>query len=339
MSQLFAEYGKLALENPLNKPFQKLIFLVRDWFYPYEAPYGFIGGRQILQRSLAIKDNDDDETRELRLNISACFNEIDCFLMPYPGSAVATNPNFNGNYRQIDEDFLRLLQEFIPNVVGKQRLLTKKVNGVEIHASDFVHYLRSYMKILTGSKLPSPKTILSATADAQNLAAISDAKEVYTDLMEQNVRTKSDYKSYGELLTLHRQNNEKAVKIYEDIPKLHSSDKPAESYEHDLEETLKKNFNYYLIKNEKNRPDLSPQVEAMIDSITKEKSLSDNLNSENTRLIMGLIESLNKDAEKYRQQIQELTQAFKESQKKGWGVMEVVKVIIEVIPYVAPLFL
>lgn len=54
--KLFTDYGRLVLEeSPRVKPFQTLIFLVRDWSYPYEADYGFSGGKQILERLLQVK--------------------------------------------------------------------------------------------------------------------------------------------------------------------------------------------------------------------------------------------------------------------------------------------
>lgn len=52
--QLFTEYGKLALEDSGNKPFQKLVFVVRDWSYPYEANYGEQGGKELLAKRLKV---------------------------------------------------------------------------------------------------------------------------------------------------------------------------------------------------------------------------------------------------------------------------------------------
>ena len=46
--QLFTEYGRLALEDSGETPFQKLMFLVRDWSYPYENDFGLDGGKDIL---------------------------------------------------------------------------------------------------------------------------------------------------------------------------------------------------------------------------------------------------------------------------------------------------
>ena len=53
--QLFTEFGRLVCSENANgtaqsnqKPFQDLIFLVRDWAYPSEYPYGWKGGQDLL---------------------------------------------------------------------------------------------------------------------------------------------------------------------------------------------------------------------------------------------------------------------------------------------------
>jgi atlastin len=67
--QLFTEYGRLALSrDDSTKPFQvcvdaalmaclfvqSLLFLVRDWSFPYECEYGFVGGQRLLDRRLQV---------------------------------------------------------------------------------------------------------------------------------------------------------------------------------------------------------------------------------------------------------------------------------------------
>ena len=78
------------------KPFQNLQFLVRDWSYPYAAPFGSVGGQKILDEKLKVSENQDPEFKRLREDIGSCFSSISCFLMPYPGPDVATNPDFDG---------------------------------------------------------------------------------------------------------------------------------------------------------------------------------------------------------------------------------------------------
>lgn len=64
-------------------------FLVRDWSFPYEAEYGAVGGKKILDRRLTLSDKQHPELQSLRKHIA-------CFLMPHPGLKVATNPSFDG---------------------------------------------------------------------------------------------------------------------------------------------------------------------------------------------------------------------------------------------------
>ena len=52
--QLFMEYGRVAKDEIGGKPFQRLQFLVRDWSYPYDHPYGSVGGEQLLKKRLTV---------------------------------------------------------------------------------------------------------------------------------------------------------------------------------------------------------------------------------------------------------------------------------------------
>lgn len=86
--QFFAEYGRLAKEKTEARPFQKLLFLVRDWRWPKEKAYGFDGGKLLLNSHLEVKDSQATELKELRERILSTFKDIACFLMPYPGEKV-----------------------------------------------------------------------------------------------------------------------------------------------------------------------------------------------------------------------------------------------------------
>ncbi len=92
--QEFTEYGKIALETHGNddsvKPFQKLIFLVRDWYHTRDAPYGLEGGQKILNSHLTVSKNEKSpEIHRIRNDIRNGFTDLSCFLMPHPGKVVA----------------------------------------------------------------------------------------------------------------------------------------------------------------------------------------------------------------------------------------------------------
>ena len=53
--QFFTNFGMLALDESGDAPFQKLVFLLRDWQFPYEKPFGAVGGRQLLDLALKVE--------------------------------------------------------------------------------------------------------------------------------------------------------------------------------------------------------------------------------------------------------------------------------------------
>lgn len=157
--QLFIEYGQLALEHSNEKPFQKLLFIVRDWKFPYETNYGW-HGQKIIDEILTENDEQTVEMRNLRKRIDLSFDDIGAFLMPDPGFAVTQGRDFTGNIKQIDAEFIKYLEELVPDLFAPQNLIIKKVNGQKVRVADFVQYLQAYMNIFNGNTLPEPKTIL-----------------------------------------------------------------------------------------------------------------------------------------------------------------------------------
>lgn len=110
--QLFTEYGRLIYEEGIHcKPFQRLTFLIRDWFSPAEFEYGANGGEEYLLRKFqpetkgmkkVITKNsklnlDVKENISTRRHIQKCFDKIDCYLLPHPGKFVSSSSNYNGD--------------------------------------------------------------------------------------------------------------------------------------------------------------------------------------------------------------------------------------------------
>lgn len=143
-----------------KRPFQKLQFLVRDWSFPYEAEYGAEGGKIILDRRLEVSDRQHPELQSLRRHITACFTDIECFLMPHPGLTVATNPSFDGRLAHITPEFKNSLEELVPMILAPENLILKEINGQKVCARDLIQYFISYMNIYKGNELPEPKTML-----------------------------------------------------------------------------------------------------------------------------------------------------------------------------------
>lgn len=158
--QLFAEYGKLASETSDETPFQKLVFLVRDWQDDENYPYGLTGGKRYLDECLEDKVDQANDVRELRHSIKSSFDKLECFLMPHPGLRVARC--FNGDLNQIEEeDFIAALNEFVKSTFSNYNFVPKKLNGEMIIASDFINYVTSFWTIFEGT--PTPQLLLEVS--------------------------------------------------------------------------------------------------------------------------------------------------------------------------------
>ncbi|XP_049952432.1 atlastin isoform X1 [Schistocerca serialis cubense] len=247
--QLFTEYGRLALEDSGTKPFQKLQFLVRDWSFPYEAEYGESGGRKILDRRLQISKKQHPELQSLRQHIRSCFSDISCFLMPHPGLKVATHPEFDGKLSDIENDFKVQLQRLIPMLLAPENLVPKEIAGQKVKAKELLQYFKSYIEIYKGDELPEPKSMLVATAEGNNLAAVAVAKDTYKHDMEEVCGGTKPYLSSAHLEAEHNRVKDKAIHQFRSKRKM-GGDEFSEKYREALEKDLDEMFVQFKLHNE-----------------------------------------------------------------------------------------
>uniref|UniRef100_A0A671LS33 Atlastin-3-like n=1 Tax=Sinocyclocheilus anshuiensis TaxID=1608454 RepID=A0A671LS33_9TELE len=151
--QLFTEYGRLAMDEIFLKPFQ-------------------------------VKPTQHEELQTVREHIHSCFTSISCFLLPHPGLKVATSPAFTGQLCDVAPEFKEQLHELIPNLLKTDELAVKEINGNKVTCRGLLEYFKAYIKIYQGEDLPHPKSMLEATAEANNLAAVASAKDQYYKNME-----------------------------------------------------------------------------------------------------------------------------------------------------------
>ncbi|RZF47369.1 hypothetical protein LSTR_LSTR009108 [Laodelphax striatellus] len=247
--QLFTEYGRLALADTGKKPFQKLQFLVRDWSFPYEAEYGMEGGKKILERRLQISDKQHPELQSIRKHIKSCFSDISCFLMPHPGLKVATNPKFDGRLAEIEGEFKSALQQLIPMLLAPENLILKEISGQKVKAKELLQYFKSYINMYSGDELPEPKSMLVATAEANNLSAVAAAKETYHQLMESICGGAKPYLNTAHLETEHLRIKEKAMDQFSKKRKM-GGEEFSENYRVKLEADIEDLFKEFTCHNE-----------------------------------------------------------------------------------------
>uniref|UniRef100_A0AAQ5YGP4 GB1/RHD3-type G domain-containing protein n=1 Tax=Amphiprion ocellaris TaxID=80972 RepID=A0AAQ5YGP4_AMPOC len=219
--QLFTEYGRLAMEEIYLKPFQSLMFLIRDWSYPYEHDYGLDGGNTFLERRLQVKQNQHEELQNVRKHIHSCFSNIGCFLLPHPGLKVATNPYFDGRLRDIDSDFKRELARLVPLLLAPERLVEKEIGGNKVTCRDLVEYF----KVLQGFTLSYSK-LINLTGLPHNLSFI-----------RQVCGGDKPYIAPGDLERCHEEFREHSVRFFRSVKKM-GGEEFCQRYQNQLEAEL-----------------------------------------------------------------------------------------------------
>ncbi|KAH9418939.1 atlastin GTPase [Dermatophagoides pteronyssinus] len=246
--EIFLEYGRLALESVHEKPFQKLVFLIRDWSYPYEHPYGFDGGHRLLEKKLELKDTMPEQLQRVRRKIRECFKEIGCFLMPHPGSNVATAQNFDGRLDDYHPDFANHLRQFVPSLLSQNKIIPKEIGGRPITGRQLLEYFKVYINVFAGDTMPEPKTMLEATAEANNLNAVAVVKDIYTNEMESICGGNQPYINPTTLEQRHADLLFKCMEEFDAIPKMGGAEYSV-SYRERLEEELIQAFEHFAIQN------------------------------------------------------------------------------------------
>ncbi|RXN24778.1 atlastin-2-like isoform X1 [Labeo rohita] len=228
--QLFTEYGRLAMEEIYEKPFQKLLFLIRDWCYPYEHDYGLKGGNRFLERRLQVKQNQHEELQNVRKHIHSCFSSIGCFLLPHPGLKVATNPYFDGRLRDINMEFKKELQNLVPLLLAPENLVEKEIGGAKVTCRDLLEYFK-------------------ATAEANNLTAVAGAKDTYNRTMEQVCGGDKPYIAPVDLQRYHEEFKKTSVQQFSAVKKMGGVEF-SQRYQQQLETELDEVYTNFVKHNE-----------------------------------------------------------------------------------------
>uniref|UniRef100_A0A8C1U7V4 Atlastin 3 n=1 Tax=Cyprinus carpio TaxID=7962 RepID=A0A8C1U7V4_CYPCA len=247
--QLFTEYGRLAMDEIFLKPFQSLMFLVRDWSFPYEYKYGFKGGSDFLDKRLQVKPTQHEELQTVREHIHSCFTSISCFLLPHPGLKVATSPSFTGQLCDVAPEFKEQLRELIPNLLKTDELAVKEINGNKVTCRGLLEFFKAYIKIYQGEDLPHPKSMLEATAEANNLAAVASAKDQYYKNMEKVCGGDLPYVAPDSLEEKHRFFMQEALDLFSSTKKMGGRDF-CYRYQEQLEGELKEMWESFSKHNE-----------------------------------------------------------------------------------------
>lgn len=153
---MFTGYAQHVMQQIEGNPFQKLLFILRDWPYPDDIGYGY--SIEFVEKILKLKDTQTPEMHALRRRIRSSFSEIDAFLLPNPGSLVSRGRC--NKLTDIDNEFIEYVKQLVPSLLAPHKLIVKEVNGQKWTPLDFWSYLIEYVKMFNSEDVPELKSML-----------------------------------------------------------------------------------------------------------------------------------------------------------------------------------
>ena len=158
--------------------------------------------------------------------------------MPHPGLRVCTSPEFDGKLKDVEKDFKYNVQKFVENIFA-QPVSCKEIYGQPITAYELFQYFKvifflffktrffvfffdfqEYCRVFEAGELPEPKSMLIATAEANNLASKAVAKEFYIHAMEQYCGGDRPYMHPHHLQAAHEQIKEESLNKFKSTRKM-----------------------------------------------------------------------------------------------------------------------
>lgn len=161
---------------------------------------------------------------------------------------MATSPEFNGKLKDIASEFKEQLQALIPYVLNPSKLMEKEINGSKVTCRGLLEYFKAYIKIYQGEDLPHPKSMLQATAEANNLAAAASAKDIYYNNMEEVCGGEKPYLSPDILEEKHQEFKQLALDHFKKTKKMGGKDFSFR-YQQELEEEIKELYENFCKHN------------------------------------------------------------------------------------------
>ncbi|KIH59448.1 guanylate-binding protein [Ancylostoma duodenale] len=218
---LFVEYGRLAMTEAqqFGKPFQSLVFCVRDFKNPEEYGYGEEGGTKFLQQVLMTSPNQPEELRCVREQLSDCFEQISCYLLPHPGYRVAERQSFRGHVKDLRPVFREEMKKMVPSLLNPHALQPKIINGKPVTCRKLMHYFKEYVNSFDGNTMPEPHSILNANAKLLCIESANEAKVAYCRGMDRSTMG-SRMMPEKRLLEAHIKHGITALNIFDKCPKI-----------------------------------------------------------------------------------------------------------------------
>ncbi|VDP24217.1 unnamed protein product [Heligmosomoides polygyrus] len=132
-----------------------------------------------FQQELSVSPDQPEEIRCVREQLSDCFEQISCFLLPHPGYRVAERQSFRGHVKDLRPIFREELKKMVPSLLNPHALQPKLINGKPVTCRKLMQYFKEYVSSFDGNTLPEANSILNANAKLICIEAAHEAKVAY----------------------------------------------------------------------------------------------------------------------------------------------------------------
>lgn len=246
--KVYCEYGNLASNEYLGKPYGKLQFLFRDWKETAKYPLGKIGGRNFLKNRM-------HQTKDIR----NYFADTDCFLLPRIQGNGLQKKHFDGSLASMNKSFGCKMEELISSIVEND-LYPRKIGGNLLTAKDVRLYLYGYIECFNQRQFPTANTLLVTTQGVEIIdKCLQHHRKFYKDF-----QTGPRYLTATSFVNAQKEAAKQAMKYYDDDMKSLNVQK-ADQHVHLkklLEREIKRESDSFKSQNDKKR------AKALIDAQT-----------------------------------------------------------------------
>jgi len=168
-------------EADVERPFQTLDFLVRDWRHfreNWDVDQCKTQMAEHFAKHVNPKKTVQNETVEA---LHSMFHRIGCFCLPHPGLTIERE-TWTGNVNDISEDFIRFIDLYVRDVFT-EGLDTKRILGAELSTITFPMVLRDFVQAFEGAA-PAAMSFTQAMTSATVLLAKEQAMKSYAKKMD-----------------------------------------------------------------------------------------------------------------------------------------------------------
>ena len=233
----FARFAAKDNNDVSSKPFQNLLFLIRDWNNPDDFEFGMEGGGNYLKKVLKIENNQKSELKTVRQFINASFEQIDCCLLPHPGKDVARNSKYDGNWGAMDEEFKEELVLLIPKLLAPENLVFKKINSKDLNGFEMKEFIESYFTLFQSDTLPQAQSIYESTIDKQMHILLGKCMETY----KLNIYKNQDLLTDKNLELFHEMSKTSTILRYKEEKKMGNAEHE-KKFKGELEQQIEKMY-------------------------------------------------------------------------------------------------